>query len=743
MLLLKIVVEGVYSFKTRQVFDLENISNTLITGEINNNNTRSNGAGKSSIMEVVPICFFGATGSRADTMDEIINDHCDTAYTEITFESNDGVLYQKIRQWGKKKQNILNIFKNDRWVPDSSGEEANERIIEILGLNALTFFSVVFLRQWGEISFIEGASKDRKTILRNLLNVNVYEKACTLAGQQHSKIMRLFEANKNKLEIFGRDLQLEQDFKDKQKVLYDRLTKTNKDMVSVGKFVNQLRKRISTIEAQKKQTSNTDDLNVILANLTNGLKNKKREIDYLKNDNFLLNNKTQLENNQRANRANYDRHLKSIKIHQKKMNLTLIDVKSLGKTVLDLREAKTTLHSRLSECTAKLEVINDKIEVFQSTNGICPVLNSECSQVNPKANVDYINALTQQQLKIETQIKSLKSNINSTITKISEAEQQYNNGKIFNQEVQEAKSEFTELNKIIVQYDVEYNLDKQKIEEVIQKIAQNTIRLKQLEEEYTKEVTEKDRLEEKLSKMVDTTIESELNSLTTALEAKEDSLEKYQKELAEYNQELGTITANLTRIDKLKSEQKILLNDRDELLKQLTVLDKLIVAFGVNGIQKNIMKNAVPELEDVSNKLLNIFCPDRDIQIKFDLDPVTKKGEAKALGGLDIIIRDSGVQRKLNLYSGGEKTRITFSILLALAELLSKRAGRQMQTLIIDERISGLDEQGINQFSEIIKIIRRWYNKLIVITHIPQLKEMFDHITIVEKTEEGSRLASD
>jgi exonuclease SbcC len=61
-----------------------------------------------------------------------------------------------------------------------------------------------------------------------------------------------------------------------------------------------------------------------------------------------------------------------------------------------------------------------------------------------------------------------------------------------------------------------------------------------------------------------------------------------------------------------------------------------------------------------------------------------------------------------------------------------------MQTLIIDERISGLDEDGINRFAEIIDVIRLRYKRCIVITHITQLKDLFDRQMLVSNTEDGS-----
>jgi exonuclease SbcC len=179
-------------------------------------------------------------------------------------------------------------------------------------------------------------------------------------------------------------------------------------------------------------------------------------------------------------------------------------------------------------------------------------------------------------------------------------------------------------------------------------------------------------------------------------------------------------------------------NELIKLKKQKTIQEKLNFVFGKNGIQKSIMKSAVPELEYLSTKLMQKFCPYKDIAIKFELDPKTKDGELKSQGGLDILIVENGKEKNLSLYSGGETTQITFSIYLSLAELSSRRAGKRMQTLIIDERISGLDEDGINRFAEIIDVIRLRYKRCIVITHITQLKDLFDRQMLVSNTEDGS-----
>ena len=93
------------------------------------------------------------------------------------------------------------------------------------------------------------------------------------------------------------------------------------------------------------------------------------------------------------------------------------------------------------------------------------------------------------------------------------------------------------------------------------------------------------------------------------------------------------------------------------------------------------------------------------------------------------------------MYSGGESVRIVFAILLSLSNLLTNRAGKKSQTLIIDERIAALDEEGINHFIDIVKFISNQYKKIMIVSHIDQLKTAFAEQIIVKKDDKlGSKI---
>ncbi len=89
------------------------------------------------------------------------------------------------------------------------------------------------------------------------------------------------------------------------------------------------------------------------------------------------------------------------------------------------------------------------------------------------------------------------------------------------------------------------------------------------------------------------------------------------------------------------------------------------------------------------------------------------------------------------MFSGGEAFRVNFAIRLALSEVLARRAGARLQTLVIDEGFGSQDALGRQRLIEAINLVRGDFAKILVITHIDELKDAFPNRIEVEKTPRG------
>jgi exonuclease SbcC len=107
---------------------------------------------------------------------------------------------------------------------------------------------------------------------------------------------------------------------------------------------------------------------------------------------------------------------------------------------------------------------------------------------------------------------------------------------------------------------------------------------------------------------------------------------------------------------------------------------------------------------------------------------------------LEIRIVDGAGERPYANFSGGEQFRINFAIRLALSQVLAKRAGAPLQTLVIDEGFGSQDPSGRQRLVEAINTIQEDFARILVITHIDELRDAFPTRIEVEKSVSGSAI---
>jgi len=166
------------------------------------------------------------------------------------------------------------------------------------------------------------------------------------------------------------------------------------------------------------------------------------------------------------------------------------------------------------------------------------------------------------------------------------------------------------------------------------------------------------------------------------------------------------------------------------------------VAFGKKGVQAMLIEAAIPEIEQEANALLNQMTDGR-MQVRFETqrEKVTvKKDDNATIETLDIVISDELGPRNYEMFSGGEAFRVNFAVRIALSKLLARRAGARLQTLVIDEGFGTQDAHGRERLVEAINAVRDQFERILVITHIEELKEMFPVRIDVVKTGGGSSI---
>lgn len=237
------------------------------------------------------------------------------------------------------------------------------------------------------------------------------------------------------------------------------------------------------------------------------------------------------------------------------------------------------------------------------------------------------------------------------------------------------------------------------------------------------------------------------------IEAAKADLERRRSELAEVDERLDGLerarrrTAEAQeRVERLRRERQELASEVAKLVERHAALERdrgrltrareteaeaarehrlatrLVKAFGRGGIPDRIIENALPELTEDANEILGRLT-DYEMSVAFAMDRPTKSGTIKET--FDVLVHHEGGVRDFQMFSGGEAFRIAFSIRMALSKLLVRRAGARLETLVVDEGFGTQDPEGRERLVEAINLARGEFRKVLVITHLDELKDAF------------------
>jgi exonuclease SbcC len=238
---------------------------------------------------------------------------------------------------------------------------------------------------------------------------------------------------------------------------------------------------------------------------------------------------------------------------------------------------------------------------------------------------------------------------------------------------------------------------------------------------------------------------SELTAETGGLAELSRQLNQASSEVDRLQREERLAREQVIRIEQQLSHLAYLAKQRGEheinlqkVREGQSIYRELQTAFGKKGIQALLIESAIPEIEDEANHLLGRMTDGR-MHLRFETQREAKSSD-QTIETLDILIADELGSRDYEMYSGGEAFRVNFAIRVAMSKVLARRAGARLQTLIIDEGFGTQDGPGRERLVEAINTIQADFAKIIVITHIDELKEAFPVRIEVWKNSEGSHV---
>ncbi len=284
-------------------------------------------------------------------------------------------------------------------------------------------------------------------------------------------------------------------------------------------------------------------------------------------------------------------------------------------------------------------------------------------------------------------------------------------------------------------------IEHRRIEKEYQKYEDTVGKLERLEN-AKKQIVEQQRRIENLQRRIDEN-EAKREEFIRKLEQvshiqkelpicieKKNNLEKeiigLENEESSLSQAYGGIVNELERMKKIKLEIEDIKGKSAKVSEESRLYGLFERVVGRDGIQSYIVRSAIPIIESEANRLLEILT-DGKIKVKMDFSEELKEKK------LEIILSYDGKPRYYSSLSGGEAFRVDFALRIGLSYLLAMRSGKPLKTLVIDEGFGTQDSEGIDALVECINMIEPEFEKIIIISHLNELREKFTTVIDVKK----------
>lgn len=719
-----------YHNETLDIMDLNGV--LLILGMTNGDPALSNGSGKSAMVEGL---IWGAWGeSRMKSDDDLITTGEEEMSVQVEFKLNnmDYIIFRK-RVRGKKSE--LLFSENNRSITENS-IKATQAVINSKLLSYELYLNTGYFKQQEFDVLARQTPANRKAILMELLPLQVYSGALEIAKDHISSLEK---------DIYAKESMLAEnqlvDFKANKEEALKFMAEAESQIKLGAKEMDTL---TAELQSRQQEYGQFQGKLQLLENLTDEFKKSLREVEIIEQQ--CANNARVKENevsevkaeivrcqDQVNSKDKTDGILKEIDAEIKRIAEVKLEVGKLIEERHGLTEQGIIMQRNLPTLKAEVEKLRKKYQsLAEVSTPDCPLCGSELDEgkVNKVlAEIEAEGKVKKAQMEeIDAGLKAIGEQVRAVDERAKKQEATIQKERELERD--KKKYEALVIDIQIAQNRIAYMHEKQ--EQILIKFASDDKMISSMREEKIKRNAE---LDEKIKKIdIDKTA---VIAISFSIESKQQEIKRKQAELDEYSKKIGTYQQSLQHAEELEKRDQYNRQKLAELKEEMFVYAQLSKAFGKDGIPALVLENVIPEIEAEANAILGRLSSG---SMRINLLTQREKKSGGLTETLDIIISNEKGSRPYESYSGGQKMRINMAIRLALSKILCQRSGTKIETVVIDE-VDALDEAGVRGFVDVINDMHRMFKKIIIISHISELKEYFKKTITVNYTEqEGSKI---
>lgn len=702
MQLVNITLKGIRSFKDEMTTGIpEGI--TGIVGIHDINPDRSNGIGKSTLATSILYACYGDT-ANIKNLDDIECDQLDKKedkFAEIVFYKAETNSNYRVRRGRKDGASYFELYEGTTPLGGTTIASRELELKRILGMDYDMFTASTFFEQNQLNKIVADDPKDRRNYIDKVLGLSVWRNAGSTLTTDYNKL----KASQTEIKEAIKNLSEKNDITRYDKVLEDivktelTITNTTETQVKESARLSSLLESIQKQELYVTKKKSLDEKNSRKEKLDN-------EISSL---NTVL---TTLHENKVLKQA----ELEKIQLDVPQIQQTIKDVKVI---LNDITQQKSNCSIEINNLsTQELMLQKDKTLLLEQLNGF---VQSKCDSCEQEITEEYKLTKTKekndkiQSIEVElTRIKQEKIFANDSCNKLA-LEEKTNNTQVLNLD-STLRTLTTKLSTIEVEIK---NIDTQ-VEEKVKKVSLLDEDLSVLKGEIT-------------------TAESELAAipfvdLTEAeksVQQCKQTLENINATLTSSNQSLGTLKQVKQHLEGVKKE----IEDKEKILKsqELELYYYNIVDKAFKEIPTQIFEETISYTNREASSLIQRFNPNMEVELYEDK---TKKNKP-----LEVNVTVRGRNRKFVALSEGQKTTVSLALRIGFAKVIAARSNRKIDMIILDEPFGMLDAHSQSQVQSILTDLLDYFKQILVITHIGNINNYPNLITVRMREDETSYIA--
>ena len=641
-----------------------------------------NASGKSTMLDAITYCIFDKCG-RTSKASSVLNNKSTSFKCTFNFEL-DGKDYF-IEKTGTKGRgdhvrvdvNFYSIDELGQQVSLNGKErsETNDHIRNLLGTYedfVLTALSV----QNNNTGFIDMAQKDRKDLLAQFLDINIFEDLYKIANEDIKEVATLVKeyqkqdfasqlANANTAiqthTSVYQNLQIEKDHVDV------KLAELNKEVLEL---TSKLIPLDSTIEDINSLNTLKDKCNTFIQQVINKKKDKDLELSES------ISNVSKLET-----------------------ELKVYDIETIQTRIEDLRklrEQEKQEHGELERLKTELRLKLDKMKKLEDLK-----YDENCSFCMDNV---FVKDAIATKASIETD-KASFLNLSGSLSKLT------TNIETLKPSIQEKESYYELQKKISVAEKLKASCESE-IQDLHTKQIQAEAKLsevkRQIEEYYKKEEAIKTNKE----------IKGEIAD-------REYQLDQWKVELNSINKSILNVHSEILVAENIKKSSEESIEKLKDLTKQYKFYEYYLMAVNRDGVPYDLITQAVPYIEQEINNILTQLV---DFNLMLEMD------------GKNIncyIVYDQDNFWSIELTSGMEKFISSLAIRTALINISSLP---RPNFLAIDEGFGVLDSTNLHSMFNLFDYLKSQFSFMLVISHIDSMRDVVDKLIEIVKINGNSKI---